>query len=135
VLGFGADMVYDFDLNQPARTDVGITLQQSPDFSAYVDLRYLNAEDSTTTIFGAAYQLTPKYSLAAAATYDTKLGQIQAVSGEVRRRYPNVIFGVGVSYNNITSETSLGFVFQPVGVTKGGARLKGLGTGPSGVGG
>jgi hypothetical protein len=135
VLGIGGVIVYDFDLNQPARTDVGITLQQTPDLTAYVDLRFLNAEDSTAVVFGAAYDLTKKYSVAAYAVYDTNLGQIQSVSGEIRRKYPNVIFGVGVSYNNITSETSLGFVFQPVGVTRGGARLKGLGTGTSGVGG
>ncbi len=135
VLAMGADMVYDFDINQPARTDVGITLQQGPDFTAYVDVRYLNAEDSTTTIFGAAYQLTKKYAVAGNAVYDTNLGDIQSVSGEVRRSYPNVVLGVGVSYNRITNETSLGFVLQPVGVTKGSARLKGLGTGTSGAGG
>lgn len=123
VLGLGADVVYDFDISQAARTDLGFTLEQSPTFTAYMDLRYLNAEDQTSLLFGGSYQLTPKYSVLANATYDTTRSTLQNVSTEIRRRYPNVILGVGYSYNNITKQSSFGVIFQPVGVTRPGARL------------
>lgn len=131
VLGLGGRMIYDFELNQPAQSDVGYILQHTPDFTSYLDVRFVNAEDSTIFLFGAAYELTKKYSVGVDFSYDTDLGSIQTVSGEIRRRYPNVIVGLGLGYNNITSQTSIGFVFQPVGVTRAGQRFDGIGTGPS----
>jgi hypothetical protein len=128
VFGLGANMVYDFDINQPARTDVGAIIQHNPDFSTYLDVRYLNAENSTIFILGADYDLTRKYAVSGNVQYDTELGEIQSISGEVRRRYPNVILGFGASYNNITGETSFSFVFQPVGVTRSSGRLTGIGS-------
>lgn len=133
VLGLGAHHVYDFEINQPARTDAGLTLEQHPDFSAFVDLRYINVLDQTSLISGVGYQLTPKYSLAVNANYDTSLGELQSIAAEIRRRYPTVILGVGYSYNNITSESSFGFVFQPVGLGRPGARLL-TGSASSGMG-
>lgn len=127
IVGLGARMVYDFDINQPALSDYGVVIQHLPAFSSFVDVRYLNAENSTTIIAGVSYELTKKYSVSANTAYDTKTGDIQGVSAEIRRRYPNVILGVGFSYNNITSETSFGFIFQPVGATRGGARFQGFG--------
>lgn len=128
IVGIGGGTVYDFEINQPARTDFGIIIHHSPELISYLDLRYLNAQDSTTFGFGGTYELTPKYTVTANAAYDTNLGDIQSVSTEIRRRYPNVILGLGFTYNNITSETSFGFVFQPVGVTRGGTRIQGLGS-------
>jgi hypothetical protein len=128
VFGLGGNIVYDFDINQPARTDVGAIIQHSPYFSTYLDMRYLNAEDSTVFIAGAEYELTRKYWIGGNVQYDTELGAIQTVSGEIRRRYPNVIIGLGAGYDNITSETSFSFVFQPVGVTKSSSRFRGIGS-------
>ena len=123
VLGIGGHTIYDFTLSQPARTDVGLTIEQRPDLSAFIDLRYINALDQTSLIFGTSYQLTPKYSLAASANYDTNEGLLQSVATEVRRRFPAVVLGVGYAYNNISGESSLGIVFQPVGLNRPGARL------------
>ncbi len=38
--------VHDFDLNQQARTSAGIIVQQTPDVTANMDFRYLNAASS-----------------------------------------------------------------------------------------
>jgi hypothetical protein len=80
--GLGGNIVFDFGINQPARTDIGAIIQHSPYFSTYLDLRYLNAEDSTIFIVGADYELTRKYWVSGNVQYDTELGAIQSINGE-----------------------------------------------------
>lgn len=128
VLGVGVRTVYDFDLNQPAATFTGFTLQHTPDFSSYAESRYLNAQDQTLVSAGVRYELTPKYGITLGASYDTNRGELQSVNSEIRRRYPSVICGVGLNFNNITNETGLGVVLIPVGSEGRAARLSGLGT-------
>ncbi|MFN0131815.1 MAG: hypothetical protein ACKVW3_04670 [Phycisphaerales bacterium] len=127
VLGLGVRTIFDFDLNQPAATVTGMTLQHSPTFSTFAETRYLNAQNQTLVGGGVRYELTPKYGVSASASYDTNLGELQNISGEVRRRYPSLIFGLGVTFNNITNETSLGVVLTPIGAEGRAARLSGIG--------
>ena len=119
--------IYSFDSNQPARTSGGFTIQHWPGFGSYMEYRGINALDSKFLDFGTQYELTTKYSLGADAVMDLTNGGLQTISFEIRRRFPSAIFGVGVSYNDTTDETSFGFIFQPVGVRGPGARLSGLG--------
>lgn len=119
--------IYSFDSNQPARTSGGFTIQHWPGFGSYMEYRGINALDSKFLDFGTQYELTTKYSLGADAVLDLTNGGLQTISFEIRRRFPSAIFGVGVSFNDTTDETSFGFIFQPVGVRGPGARLSGLG--------
>lgn len=123
--------IYSFDSNQPTRTSGGFTIQHWPGFASYMEFRGINAVDSKFLDFGTQYELTSKYALGADAVADLSNGGLQTVSFEVRRRFPGAVFGVGVSYNEITDETSFGFIFQPVGVRGPGARLSGLGASDS----
>ncbi len=123
------NMIYDFETSQPARTSAGALVQHSEAFSSYVEMRFINALDSTYLNFGANYQLTRKYRLETHATYDTDYEEFQSISGVLRRRFPEATLGVVVNYNQISDETSFGFVFEPVGVTEQpGARLQRLGS-------
>jgi hypothetical protein len=123
------NMVYDLETHQPARTSAGALVQHSDAFSSYIEARYINALDSTYLNFGADYRLTRKYSLEGHATYDTDFDEFQSISGVVRRRFPEATLGAVVNFNQITDETSFGFVFEPVGVTEEpGARLRRLGS-------
>ena len=106
--------IYDFDLNQSARTSVGGVVRHSEEFSSYAEARYLNARDITLVDFGANYKLTDKYTVSTSVTLDTDEGDVQTVSGTIRRRFPTNSLGVTVSYNNVSSETSLGVVFEPL---------------------
>jgi hypothetical protein len=134
ILGIGGGVVFDYGTSQIARANVGLTLQHAPVFSSYAELRSVGALDSTFVNFGAAYRLTQQYFVSASASYDTKASEIQTVTTEIQRSYPNVVLGVGVSYNNITNVTSFGFTLKPVGVGgSGGARVSGFGAGPGRV--
>jgi hypothetical protein len=117
-VALGANSIYDFDLRQQARTSLGGTIQHTPEFSTFADIRYINSQNQTYVNFGVQYQLTPKYAFNGTITYDTERGDVQAVSGQLRREFPNVVMGVTATYNDITGETSFGFVFQPLGVAQ-----------------
>lgn len=118
---------YDLDENTPQRSSSGVVIQHDPSYSSFFEIRHLNAEDSTLADLGAYYMMTSKYEIGTTMTYDLNEGGFQGFNVEVRRHFASVLMGINVSYNDITSETGLGFVFQPLGV-KGQSRVSGLGT-------
>jgi hypothetical protein len=127
-LALSGSTVYDTDKSQQARSSLGAIVQHYPDFSSFIEMRSLNAEDSTHLDFGQAYKLSMKYRVAWVASYETNEGEFSDTAFEVQRSFPTAEFGFGVSYNNITSETSFGFVFRPTAAKGQGARLQGLGS-------
>ncbi len=136
VFALGGLTVYDFENDHLQRTSLGGTLQHTPDFSTYADLRTINSQDQTYLVLGAAYELTTKYSLDLSGAYDTNLGEFQSVTGQLTRKFPSVTLGFVSSFNNITDETSFGIIIRPVGSSRPGARLQGVGqTGRSASGG
>jgi len=51
----------------------------------------------------------------------------------VRRRFASVLLGMSIQTNEITGETSFGFVLKPYG-TRGGLGLQGVGGDALGIG-
>lgn len=127
-LALSGSTVYDTDASQQARSSLGAIVQHYPDFSSFVEMRSLNAEDSTHLDFGQAYKLSMKYRVAWVASYETNEGEFSDTAFEVQRSFPTADLGFGISYNNITSETSFGFVFRPTAAKGRGARLQGIGS-------
>lgn len=119
--------VYDVDASEQAMTALGMMILHSPQFSTVAALHYLNAQDSTILTLGARYELTTKYDFLFGADYDTDEGGFQSTSFEVQRRFPSAVFGVGISYNDITGESSFAFVFRPWGAS-GEGRFAGIGS-------
>src|SRR5881394_1297115 len=124
VLGVGGETVWDFDLHQQARSVIGATLRHGDGFATYGELRYINSQDQTYANVGAHYELSRKYSVTATGSYDTVRHEFQTMSLDVRRRLPNVVVGMGVSYNNITGVTSFGLSLQPVRVAGPGVSVR-----------
>jgi hypothetical protein len=132
VVAVAGETVYDLDASQPDRTVVGGSIQHSPEFSTWGDIRFINSQDQTYASVGAQYQLTPKYAVEGWAAYDTDRDDLQNINVQIRRAMPNVWLGVGLSYNNINEEASLSVVFEPRGLLGGGGG--GGGAGRSGFG-
>jgi hypothetical protein len=118
--------VFDFDTDQQATTNIGLLVRHAPGFVTLLDMRYVNPQDSTYLTMGTSYDLTEKYSAALGLTYDAASGGMQSTVVEVRRRFSSMLLGGSIAYNDITGETSFGFVFQPYGAA-GQARLTGMG--------
>jgi hypothetical protein len=110
--------IYDFEINQSARTSVGGVVKHSEEFSSYAEARYINARDITLVDFGVEYKFTSRYSLSSSVTLDTDEGDVQTVQGTLRRRFPTNTLGVTVRYNNIDGDTSVGVVFEPQGMVE-----------------
>lgn len=130
VVGLGGGVNYDFGTSQLARSNAAITMNHQGVASSYVEMRSIGSQDQTLLSGGVSYRLSPTYTVSGDVSYDTRLGEIQTVSTELRRQFPNAVFGVGISYDNIRSTTSFGFVLQPLGI--GGGRVSGLGGGTRG---
>ena len=113
-LALVGNTIYDFENRGQSATSAGFVLEHSPAFSSSLLYRYLAAQDSTLLVAGADYTLTDKYSFGTNATYDTDLGNIQNVRGELLRDFQNAVFGVGFTYNNTSEETSFSVIFQPL---------------------
>lgn len=117
-LSMSFNEIYDFEINQSARTSVGASVKHSEEFSSYAEARYINARDITLVDFGVDYKLTSKYSVSSSVTLDTDEGDVQTVRGTVRRRFPDNTLGISIAYNNVSSETSVGVIFEPAGITE-----------------
>jgi hypothetical protein len=90
-------------------------MDHNPDFSTYVELRYINARNITIVGAGAEYQLTRKYWLGGYMAYDTDRGELQSISGTLRRRFASMMLGVRVSYDKIADNFSFGVEMLPFG--------------------
>lgn len=117
--------VYDLDRGQQSRSTAGIIIDHWPGFYTDAEIRNLHPERTTLLTAGAGYRLSSKYDLYASATFDLNNGGFQSTSGEVRRRFPGLVLGVGLSYDNINGDTSFSFVLQPEGVRGQGRTFAG----------
>lgn len=112
--------VFDFDLNQQARTSAGIIVQQTPDVTANMDLRYLNALDLTTLGAGLAYRLANQYIVTVSASYDLTSSELQGIGAEVKRDFQSMRLGFNIARNQISGQTSFGFTLTPrIGEARG----------------
>ena len=118
--------VYDFEIDQPARTVVGGTFEHSPDFHTFAELRYINARDITYIDIGALARLSRKYSADGNATYDTGAGEFRAYGGTLRRRFQALTLGLSIDYDNLTDDFSVSFVLEPLGTYERPVRLQRL---------
>jgi len=114
---------YDFNIDQPSRSSVGLLTDHGRDLRTFVEMRYVNVLDSTYVTFGGDFRLSPLYTMAVAAAYDTDNNEFQDVAFRLNREFPDMTVSVKVRYNNITGETSLGMVFTPLGRNR---RLEGM---------
>lgn len=118
--------IFDFETNQQARSSAGVLLDHSPTASTSAELRFVNPTDSTFLDVVNAQAIGDKYTLFSSASYDFDEGDFRSIAGELRREFPDIVVGIGVSYDNIQGETSFGFFFSPRGLGTG-ARIRGIG--------
>lgn len=126
-VGLGGNMIYDMELNQPARESVGATLQHNPDLTSYIEMRYINVEDTTFVNMGVLSRITQKYTLGVNAAYDTDEGDFQNVALLVFREMQSLTLQGDIRYNNITGETSGGLTLYPVGTKGRGLQVQPVG--------
>ncbi|MEO0483196.1 MAG: LPS assembly protein LptD [Planctomycetota bacterium] len=128
--------IYDFEANQAARHSAGALVQHSPRFSSFAEVRFINPVDSTYLDFGANYEITKKYNAAFAASWDADEDEFQRLSVQITREFPNAELGFSISRNEVTDDTSFGFILRPLGFGQSfGVRGVGSRTGNGSAGG
>ena len=117
---------YDMDHHQQSRSSVGVLMDHFPGFRSSVELRNVHADKTTYLDLGAAYELNAKYSISGFAVYSFLEEDFESFSASIRRRIPGMVFGFGVSYDNLSAETSFGFTFRPEGFGQTESRTQNL---------
>ncbi len=118
-LAVAGETIYDLNINQQARSSIGVLIQHTPDFLTTAELRYLNSQNVTYGRLGLLYKLTSKYRVSLTTTYNFQREDFQNFNTRFYRRFTIGELGVGILYDNIRGETSFGITFTPIGVPGG----------------
>lgn len=119
--------IYSFDRNETAATSVGLLIREAPKFSAAIDLRFLNPENSTFLNLALNYELTSKYVVYLGTEFDANTGDFQSAVIEIHRKFRSMELAVAVATNQITGETGVSVSVIPYGSSGGGIGVSGLG--------
>ncbi len=114
-LALAGEWVYDLDLDQTAKSSIGVILENRPGFTTSLEYRTVQPLDATFATLSARYRLSEKYVLNASANYNFRLEDFQTFNTVVLRRFQVGTLGATIRYNNIRGETSIGFIFRPLG--------------------
>lgn len=115
VLAIAGEIVYDTDADRTAKASIGTILEHRPGFTTTIEYREVEALDATFASLGARYRLSDKYAISTSANYNFRLDDFQTFNAQVLRRFQVGTLGATVRYDNIRGETSIGFVFRPLG--------------------
>jgi hypothetical protein len=110
-----ASTVFDLDRGRNDISTVGLLLTHAPGFSTLIDLRRLDAQDSTILALWGSYDLTSKYSVAFTPNYNLASQEFESAVVAVTRRSSAFFFTFTFTYNDITGETSFGITLRPYG--------------------
>ncbi len=117
VLAFSGSVIFDLDQDQTARSSAGVLVEHRPGFVSSLEYRDIRAIDATYLTGRTSYTLTDKYAVAMAANYNFDRGDFQNFNARIDRKFQVGTLGISVNYDNIRSETSIGFVFRPYGTS------------------
>ena len=116
-IGVVGAATYDTENHDLDTANVGAIFDHGYGFTSFAEIRRINAGgiDSTFVNFGASYELSARYALAAAAVLDIKTSSVEALQFEVRRRYPQWTLEVGVNYDEVRQDVGLSIQLRPFG--------------------
>ena len=117
-LAIAGEWVYDLDLSRTAKSSVGVILENRPGFTTTLEYRTVEPLDATFATIGASYRLSDKYAMSANANYNFRLEDFQTFNTQILRRFQVGTLGATINYDNIRGETSIGFIFRPLGASK-----------------
>lgn len=111
------EWVYDLDTDRTARSSVGMILENRPGFRTSIEYREVEPIDGTFLTLAAGYRLSDKYAISMNGNYNFRLDDFQTFNTQILRRFQVGTIGATIQYNNIRGETSIGFIFRPLGAS------------------
>ena len=98
----------DFDLGGFSRGSLGVEINHTPQFSTFVEYRYVEAGESKILSLGANYQISDTYVIAVLPQYDFSADKFQSVRADITRAFPDFDLSIFVDYDQIRGETRFG---------------------------
>jgi hypothetical protein len=112
------EWIYDLETDTTARSSIGAILENRPGFTTTIEYREIEPIDGTFLTLGAGYRLSDKYAVYANGNYNFRLDDFQTFNTQVLRRFQVGTIGATIQYDNIRGETSIGFIFRPLGASR-----------------
>jgi hypothetical protein len=112
---FTSDVLLNTEEGEIARQVHGVIFDHGNGFSSFTEYREITEPNDQLVSFGAAYELTRKYSMASAVTFDIERDKFRRLGMNFSRRFPQWTVDFIFEADDITSDVSFGFSFRPVG--------------------
>ena len=113
---------YSFETSTPEQVNYGVQMDHSPRLRSTVQVRHIEAFNSTVMRYGIDYLLTSKYHLTLSQSYDFGHTESTDVSVKLTRRMPSWLLILSASYDGLGDISSVGVAIVPEGVGGGPAR-------------
>ena len=118
-LSAAGDVTYSFDRSEVEQWDIGITMEHTPRFNTYAQVRTIDVLDAFIALYGFEYMLTPKYHATFSQAFDIDRGRNRNTTLMITRRMPRWLLMVVIDYDTVGDTASFGVALAPEGV--GGA--------------
>jgi hypothetical protein len=115
-VALAGEWIYDVEASQAARSSIGVLVDHGRGLAMSAELRSLREQGDTYGDVAGSYYLSEKYYAEGRVSYNFRRDEVATSSVTILRGFPNGELGVAIVYNNISSETSFGFVFRPTGI-------------------
>lgn len=109
------EFTHDIDNSRTARASGGFRIDHGFGFSTFTEARYLHGIPGTVIIAGADYEISRKYAVGVAATWDLDDNELQRLDLDLVRRFPQWTMLFRLELDEITDRVSLGIAFRPAG--------------------
>ena len=116
-LALAGEWVYDLDIDRTAKSSIGVILENRPGFTTSLEYRTVEPLDATFANLGANYRLSDKYAVSANGNWNFRFDDFQSFNAQILRRFQTGTLGLTVRFDNIRGETSIGFIFRPLGAS------------------
>ncbi|MBI1373778.1 MAG: LPS assembly protein LptD [Phycisphaera sp.] len=115
-MAFVSNLNYSFEDNELVRTNLGITFDHTPRLTSFVMYRDIEPLSSSLLRYGFDYQLTSKYFITMAHSWDIEHGESRSVSLTLTRRLPRWLLIVSFDIDTVEDITSAGIALVPEGL-------------------
>lgn len=111
---------YNLDESELATASLGFAVRRELRMSYFVGVRYIGEIESTIATLAAAYELTPKYTLAASASFglDDDDDRVSA-SGTIIRRFDRFQAALSIYYDDVDDLGGINVSIVPYGLAPG----------------
>ncbi len=114
-----SDAAYNIDAAELATASVGLAVRRDPRMAYFLGLRYIEELNSTIAAAALNYELSRKYTLIMAQSWD--FGDREAVGTTlgVTRRFDRLLASFRFTYDAVADTTSFNFTLIPEGLNYG----------------